>query len=288
MTNETIDTVRSGTVVRDGWHLHWVREGGGVPLIVIRSVLWYRRYFPQALRDHFDIVFCDSRQWAPTPNGFDISTITNETVADDVEAIREAVGFERPLVMGQSQHGAMALEYARRYPSQVRGAVAVASGPPQTSTTSPEAVAAFIKRDLDPARRTVHEQNLATRRVPAAVETVEDFVDLYVANGALGWYDPTYDARWLWDGVEPNIPVMQQIVGPDVLGAYDLPLEVPVFVALGRYDYGLPYEFWDEARAKHPQLHYRLYERSAHNPPHEQPEEFTDDLVAWASQLAAA
>ena len=58
-----------GTVERDGFELEWVREGSGIPLMVLGACRFYPRYFPQSLRDHFEIVFCDLRQWVPTPGG---------------------------------------------------------------------------------------------------------------------------------------------------------------------------------------------------------------------------
>jgi len=63
--------------------------------------------------------------------------------------------------------------------------------------------------------------------------------------------------------------------------------DVPTFLALGRYDYGIPYYFWDEARKRFTNLTYHLYARSGHNPPYEQPDEFTADFVAWAELLSA-
>src|SRR5215472_11510087 len=90
-------------------------------MMVLGASRFYPRYFPQALRDHFEIVFCDLRQWVRTPDGFDISAITLDTFSGDVDAIRQAAGLDRPVVAGQSQHGSIALEYARRYPDRVPG-----------------------------------------------------------------------------------------------------------------------------------------------------------------------
>lgn len=274
----------SGTLDRDGFVLRWVREGSGIPAIVVGSERFYRRYFPGALRDHFDIVFCDSRQWVPSPKSFDISTITSRTFCDDIDAVRKAVGFDRPVVIGQSQHGSMVLEYARHQPGDVRGVVAVAAPPPQWAS-QPESPQEFFERDGGAARRAAHERNRATRRVPTTFETSQDFIDDYVSNGATGWFDPTFDSTPLWADVEVNLPVMLQIVGPQGLGAYDVPVDTPVFLALGRYDYGIPYVWWDEPRLRLRHVRYRLYERSAHHPPYEQPPEFTADLVDWARAL---
>lgn len=58
-------------------------------------------------------------------------------------------------------------------------------------------------------------------------------------------------------------------------------LDSPVFVAHGRYDYDVPSYLWDDPKDRLGNLRYKLYMRSGHTPPYEQPEEFTDDLVDW-------
>jgi pimeloyl-ACP methyl ester carboxylesterase len=71
-----------------------------------------------------------------------------------------------------------------------------------------------------------------------------------------------------------------------VLSGYHLrPLDVPVFLALGRYDYGTPYYLWDEPKTNFSNLRYKLYEKSAHQPPYEQPDEFTADVEEWSKGL---
>jgi proline iminopeptidase len=276
----------SGTVDRDGFQLEWVREGHGIPMMVLGSQRFYRRYYPQALREHFEIVFCDLRQWAPTPDGFDIRTITRDTFSEDVDAIREATGLDRPIVAGQSQHGSVALAYACHSPEQVRGVVAIAANPPAGSWDGVESTEDFFLRDASAERVAAHEQNHATRRVLEPMETSQDFIHNYVANGAYFWYDPTFDCSPLWEGVEVNLPVMHQLFKPEGLGGYQVDgLEVPVFLALGRYDYGTPFYAWDKARKTLPNLRYELYDKSAHQPPYEQPDEFTADLLDWAKAL---
>jgi proline iminopeptidase len=278
--------MNSGTVDRDGFKLEWVREGHGLPMMALGASRFYARYFPQSLREHFEIVFCDLRQWVRTPDGFDITAINRDTFSDDVEAVRQAVGFDRPIVAGQSQHGGIALEYARRYPGSVRGVVAVAAVPPLGSGEGLESREDFCRRDADPERLAAHARNMATRRVPASVETSQDFIDQYVSNDAVNWYDFTFDCSPLWEGIYVNPSVMGQLFEPEGLGGYQLDaLELPVFLALGRYDYGIPFYLWDQPKTKLSSLHYKLYEKSGHHPPYEQPEEFTADLVEWARSL---
>jgi len=59
----------------------------------------------------------------------------------------------------------------------------------------------------------------------------------------------TFDSSPLWEGVRVSVPVMTRIVAPEVLGAYEVPAGVPIFLALGRYDCGVPYHWWENARA---------------------------------------
>jgi len=189
-------------------------------------------------------------------------------------------------VAGQSHHGAIALEYARRYPGSVRGVVAVAAVPPAGSGEGLEPAEDFFQRDAAPERLAAHAQNKAVRRVPTTVETSQDFIDQYVSNDAMGWYDFTFDCSPLWAGVEVNLPVMGQLFEPEGLGGYQVEaLDVPVFLALGRYDYGIPFYLREQPKKRMSSLRYKLYEKNGHHPPYEQPDEFTADLVEWARSL---
>jgi proline iminopeptidase len=228
-------------------------------------------------------VFCDLRQWVPTPDGFDIATITRDTFSDDIERVRAAAGLDRPIVVGQSQHGYMALEYARRYPDRVRGVVVVAVAPPVDDEDAEET---FFDRDATPERRAADARIRAARPVPDRVETSRDWIDRYQANDAYVWFEPEPDHSHLWDGIELNLDVMKQVWADEAFGGFRLdPSDTPTFLALGRYDYSAPYYLWDEYRALFPNLRSRLYERSAHQPPNEQPDEFTADVVEWARGL---
>jgi len=41
---------------------------------------------------------------------------------------------------------------------------------------------------------------------------------------------------------------------------------------------------WDDPK-KNSNLSYKLYQKSGHHPPYEQPDEFTPDAVEWAANL---
>jgi proline iminopeptidase len=58
-------------------------------------------------------------------------------------------------------------------------------------------------------------------------------------------------------------------------------INAPVFLALGRYDYAVPYTLWDEVREHIPNLEYHLFERSGHYPMLEEGTLFDEKLIEW-------
>ncbi|HET6818781.1 MAG TPA: alpha/beta hydrolase [Mycobacteriales bacterium] len=262
-----------------------MREGTGIPMLVIGAQRYYRRIFAPSLREHFEMVFFDSRQWARTPEGFDVGSLTLRDFSDDAEAVRQTTGLERPVVVGHSHHGALAMAYAQDYPEAARGLGLIASNPPLAALEGVESADDFFHRDASPERLAAHEHNQSSRPVHADVQTPQQFIDNYVANDARNWFDFCFDCRALWQGVEVNLEVLYQLFSADGFATWDLePTDLPTFLALGRYDYLLPYFVWEAPKKRFATLTERLYERSAHTPPYEQPGQFNADLVSWARE----
>ena len=274
----------SGSVDRDGFALDFVREGSGIPMLILGSPPYYQRAFPADLQGHFDVVFGNLRVFTSAPDGFDVTSLTRESYSDDIEAIRQATGLPKCIVVGHSIAALVALEYARRYPDSVQG-VAMVGTPPIGFNDAPPVIAAFFDKDADAERRAAHERNLATRHAPATFESGQDIVDFYIANGALYWRDPTFDATWLWEGTRFDFDVLNHLNGV-LYGQYHLePLDVPMFLGLGRYDYVVPYYLWDEPRNRLSRLHYELFDQSGHTPQYEEPQRFTEAITSWAQSL---
>ena len=208
----------------------------------------------------------------PVEDGFDVSTINFDLYAEDIDALRQAAAVERAIVLGTSIHGTIAREYAARYPQQVRGIVDLNSSP--TSAVKTPTQDEFWAADASAERRAQHEVNLASRPRPDPVTTGAEWVQSYIARGAWYWYNAAFDCTPLWVGVEPNLPVFRRLTHFELTAT-----DVPTFLGLGRYDYVIPYVWWEPYLPRYNRLTYKLYDQSGHLPFVEQPEEFTADLV---------
>ncbi len=102
--------------------------------------------------------------------------------------------------------------------------------------------------------------------------------------------DPNFDAAPLWAEVYVNVPQVSHLFGT-LYAAYDLAqrpgqITTPALIALGRYDYSVPYIQWDERKDALPHHTYALFDQSGHTPPFEESARFDQLLVEWARRYA--
>ena len=290
MTTQSTAQDNVDIVEVEGAHLRYRIEGDGQPCLVVGSSIYYPRVFSQDLREHLQLIFVDLRHFAASDPSFTPDRISVGTYADDIERVRQTLRLGDVVVMGHSIHGTIALEYARRYPEHVRGVVVIGA-PPRRSDDEPAPSDRLWEADASEERKEILARQLAelTPEVRATLSPADLFVRSYVANGPRYWYDPAYDCSWLWDGVVPDMPVIERLFG-ELFKTYDLPqgpaqITLPVLIAHGRYDYSAPYTLWEEHRHTLPRHTYALFERSSHTPPLEEPERFDQTLLAWVHGL---
>ena len=295
MTADTFPPQDQGKVDVLGAQLRYRIEGNGPACLVVGSSVVYPREFSTNLRRHLRLVFVDLRhfvepeQFLSADPSFDPGGISLDTYADDIELVREALDLGDVVVIGHSVHANVALEYARRYPEHVRGVVAIGGWPTTEDGDAPgeahwEAEASDDRKELL-ARRAAE----LTPEVVASLSPSELFVRRYVANGPWFWYDPTYDASWLWDDALPDAPVLQRL--NELLDPYDLAqgpgrIGMPVLIAQGRYEFGTPWTVWQANLHKLAQPTLAVFEKSAHTPQLEEPERFDEVLLDWLASLS--
>jgi proline iminopeptidase len=276
----------SGTVSVDGFELGYTTEGEGTSALIVGSDVVYRRSFSLNLRKHLRITFLDHRGFAAMPRKPSERSFELGTILADIEQARQELELGDVVVVGHSGHAIMALEYAKTYPDHVSHVVMIGCSPNLGQAMMAEANR-YWEESVDPIRKRVMAENVV--RVPdASIEALpysKSFVKWYIRSGPKFWFDPRYDATGLWEGVEPN-EIMQKIWGKD-FASIDITrglekLAIPVFLALGRYDFSIgPPHTWNEVRPKFQDLTVRMFERSGHTPQLEEAELFDTELLNW-------
>ncbi|MFW9880439.1 MAG: alpha/beta fold hydrolase [Candidatus Thorarchaeota archaeon] len=117
-----------------------------------------------------------------------------------------------------------------------------------------------------------------TEEILSKVSPLKAFALQNIANAPYYWCASTYDCLWIWDGVDFNASAISQLLNI-VLENHDFSqnfekLKMPIFLALGRYDYVSLYYLWDNLINNFSNLSYNLFEKSGHLPMLEEPELF--------------
>jgi proline iminopeptidase len=165
--------------------------------------------------------------------------------------------------------------------------VIVIAAPPFGMSRLATAAQAFWESNASEERKQRLKQNWE-KLTPDMLRNMapgEALIRTYVTSGPGYWYDPTYDCSWLWEGVEPNMEVTNHLFGV-LFKDYDIAqgpgeITMPVFLALGRYDYVVPYATWDDRKGKLPNLTSALFENSGHTPQLEEATLFNQKLTDW-------
>ena len=115
-----------GDVEVDGVRLHYVRHGGGVPLVLLHGwpEFWYtwRKNIP-VLAEEFDVVAPDLRGFGDSakPGLPDPPKALLARYAEDLLGLADALGFERFGVVSHDVGAYVAQAFARRHPERLAG-----------------------------------------------------------------------------------------------------------------------------------------------------------------------
>ena len=280
----------TGSVMSGGFRLRYVSEGTGPNALIVGSAPYYSRAFSPNLRKHLRLVSVDHRGFAVSPGTRDTTAFALDTIIDDMERVRQALNLGRVIVVGHSGHAFMALEYAKKYPANVSHVVMIGIAP-DLSAASTAALERNWEATASLDRKAVMAENL--RRVPdsalAALPPGQRFIQTYIRNAPRAWYDPTFDASPLWQGIDINTDMFNYVWGR-VFRDIDITsglsgLDRPVFIALGRYDYLVaPPSSWDRVRPAFKDVTIRVFEQSGHTPQYEEAQLFDDELVRWLNR----
>ena len=107
-TTAAVTEITRGTVSVDGIEIPYFIEGTGIPCLVTNNARAMSRALSQELRKTFRFIFMDMRANVPYNKEYDLEKVTLDTLLDDIELVRAAVGIDKLCVFGHSAGGLVA------------------------------------------------------------------------------------------------------------------------------------------------------------------------------------
>ncbi len=146
----------------------------------------------------------------------------------------------------------------------------------------------FFNETASPERKRQFEKDIALLESDIQKDPERRFVHMCIRMGAHSFYDYTFDAAYMWEGVYTSMPIIDYLWG-EAFGKLNLIQSLegfnkPVFIGLGRYDYLVaPVSLWDSVDETYWKVKKVIFEHSGHNPMFEEPQSFDQELIKWIS-----
>lgn len=262
-----------------GAEIFYTTRGAGPACIVLSSIGTkpYERMMPAELSERMTLAFVDLRGGGRSTG--DASDLIFDVLADDLEAVRAALGVEKIAVLGHSILGVLALEYGRRRPESVSHVITVGTPPRGDMVWLQAKATASFEADASEERKRVLRENLA------ALPQGASLTQMLIATTPARFYEPRFDAAALFAEAEFKPQMFAHLLGAltrewDVTSESDS-LRVPVLLAHGRYDYTVPCASWNGLVEKLPTATMEIFERSGHHPFVEEPDRFAKVVAKW-------
>jgi len=204
-----------------------------------------------------------------------------------VEQIRTALGLEKPLIIGHSIHGTIATEYVKKYGAHVSGLIVIGS-PCEWGNATYAKKAEALWKTASAQRKKIQEENWGKAKELDRLTGRAEASARYNTMSPQYWFDPEYDARWLWQDMTVHSELTQHLF-TKVFKEYNMfdpaiPITVPMFVTMGKYDYVIPYTLWKPRYSNIPDFRWILLEKSGHTPQLEESQDFNRELIRWINQ----
>jgi len=249
--------------------------GQGYPLVLMHGgpSLDHTTLLPlEPLADQYTLIFYDHRCNGRS-EGADVTTMTMDNLTADADTLRQALGYDQWIVLGQSFGGNVALEYALRYPQRLSRLILMDTGGDQwwVNHNAPELLAkrGFRAEAVEAARRFYNGQVTPDEYLP----TFMKFMKAYSYHFSL-LEQPGIVTLAMKFGLGPPMKlrpealifgygqVMQGWTVMDRLGE----IQVPTLVTAGRYDFLFPPEHQAILADRIPDARLELIECAGHNP----------------------
>lgn len=280
-----------GIIEYEGIQFKYLRQGKGEPLLIIGSSVYYSRAYSDSLKDNFEMIFVDSRHFIPSysPTDQELASTSLTTWADDLEMARKKLNLDKVTVIGHSIHAQIALEYANKYPDNVKRLILIC-GVPFSSTEFSEQANELWTNEADENRKAALASR--TKKLDSILSVTpanKQFAVSYDLNAPRYWANPNYDASYLLSDLMTSPKAFGKLVASipskqDVIRKLNN-LKMPTIVITGKLDFACPYTAWEEI-LQNTRIDYKLIQNASHNPQTEKTTEqqFDRILMTWVSE----
>lgn len=276
--------VETGFITVGGFKLRYVVKGEGTPCLVIGSSVYYPKTFSEELHKYLKMYYVDMRWFAPELSSDPVNKLNISNIVKDIEQIRQVFQLEKPIILGHSIHGTIAMEYAKFYPEHVSSLVLIGSPNRFGNAFYDEATASAWEKSSASRKKMQTKNWIELSKIDAGLTEAEKVVEEYCTMGPTYWLDPTYDAHWLWNGVfiRAHIlrPLYSEVFHNYSMFANESKAPVPTIVFLGKYDFTIPPNLWEPDKNVD-DVTTIVLEKSGHTPQLEQSGEFDATLLDW-------
>lgn len=276
------------SIFSEGFDLKYCVKGQGKPILVVGSSIYYPRLFSENLYRHFQFIFLDHRGFVKPPRSLKKEDYTIDKIVEDIETARQWLKLEDFIILGHSGHAFMALAYAEKYPQYVQKVILLNSATTNSQERQQQSFS-FFNETASAERTKQFEHDIAFLEKDIHNDPERRFVHMCIRMGAHSFYDYTFDAAYMWDGVYTNMEVIDYLWGvafaEQNLIQSMAHLNKPIFVGLGKYDYLVaPVSLWDVIDDSNDNVKKVIFEKSGHNPMFEQPAIFDKELIDWLNE----
>jgi pimeloyl-ACP methyl ester carboxylesterase len=268
---------------------------GAGPVIVVQGVGWGpdSRLYQNTLKflqSNYTLVYIDPRGTGSTAPIADLTLLTSDLMADDIEALRQHLGLNRLILLGHAHGGFIAMKYALKYPASLAQLILVDC----VLLDNVEDGVRLVNENLQrhPRRKNSGwEAAVAKFKDEYDARTVEALRENLLATAILYfyYYSPQHRAAFEKAVNEAGLSInnFDQFVQRDLLhynlGGREAQIAAPALLLYGLHD---PYFI----RAAAQRLHFamrnsklELFEHSGHYPWIEEPQHFAQVVKAFLS-----
>ena len=297
-TKENIDKIFSfldfylkekerGTIQINGFKMNYLVEGEGIPCLVIGSSVYYPKTFSNRHKKHLKMYFVDMPWFAAERGEMPAESFSVEKLNAFIEEIREQLELKKPVVIGHSIHGTVAMEYAKEYPDKVLALVMIGSPNIYGNETFTGIQSEAWGRASELRKRLQYENWARLAETKDQFSASELIVEEYCTMGPTYWSNPYYNARKLWDGMIIHADILHFLyvhVYHDYFMFKDRrEAPVPTLVFLGKQDFATPPELWEKDKDVI-NLNIKVLNYSGHTPRVEESENFDMELLKWLNR----